>query len=107
VRLDDVVVAAQMRLVARKEAFDWVWEGIWAARLVPPPEGATAGPWPPGAPPLTVRYKEYVPPSGGASGSFWRTLLTPLTLGADFGMAFLEGDEPLLDSVGERQRARN
>jgi hypothetical protein len=48
-----------------------------------------------------------VPPPGGATGSFWRTLLTPLTLGADFGMAFLEGDEPLLDSVAERQRERN
>jgi hypothetical protein len=41
------------------------------------------------------------------TGPFWRGLLAPLALGADVGMAFLEGDEPLLDSVAERQRARD
>jgi hypothetical protein len=106
VRLDDVVVAAQARVVARKDALDWTWEGVWSARLAPPPPPGP-DPWPADAPPLEVRYKEYVPPSGGASGAFWRTLLAPVALGADVGVAFLEGDGSLVDSVTERQRARN
>jgi hypothetical protein len=106
VRLDDVVVAAQARIVARKDELDWTWEGVWSARLAPPPPPGP-DPWPAGAPPLEVRYKEYVPPSGGTSGAFWRTLLAPVALGADVGVAFLEGDGSLVDRVTERQRARN
>jgi hypothetical protein len=106
VRLDDVVVAAQARVVARKDALEWTWEGVWSAHLAPaPPPGPD--PWPAGAPALEVRYKEYVQPSGGASGAFWRTLLAPVALGADVGVAFLEGDGSLVDSVAERQRSRN
>ncbi|HEX5139282.1 MAG TPA: hypothetical protein VFY93_20100 [Planctomycetota bacterium] len=103
VRLDDVVVAAQARVVEREGALDWTWEGVWSARLAPPPsEGPN--PWPKDAPPLEVRYKEYVRPPAGTDGSFWRTLLAPVALGADVGAAFLEGDGPLIDSVRERQR---
>lgn len=108
VRLDDVVVAAQARLVPGKDAYDWIWEGVWSARLVAPaPEGEGPAAWPAGAPALEVRYKEYVPPAGGGTGAFWRGLLAPLALGADVGVAFLEGDGPLVDSVAERQRQRN
>ncbi len=106
VRLGDVVVAAQARLVARKDTFDWIWEGVYSAHLTAPaPEGPAA--WPAGAPALEVRYKEYVRPSGDATGAFWQGLLSPLALGKDIGMAFLEGDGPLVDSVAERQRQRN
>lgn len=105
-RLSDVVVAAQMRLQGRKDGFGWVWEGVWSARLdAPSPEGPAA--WPADAPPLLVRYKEYTRPSGDTTGAFWQGLLAPLALGADVGMAFLEGDKPLLDSVAERQHSRN
>lgn len=106
VRLDDVIVAAQTRLVPKGDTFEWIWEGVWSARLVAPaPEGPPA--WPESAPTLQVRYKEYDRPSGDVTGAFFRTLLAPLALGADVGMAFLEGDKPLVDSVAERQRARN
>lgn len=106
VRLDDVVVTAQARLVARKETLEWIWEGVWSARLgAPVPEAPPA--WPTGAPTLLVRYKEYERPSGDATGAFWQGLLAPLALGADIGMAFLEGDQPLADRVAERQRQRN
>jgi hypothetical protein len=106
VRLEDVVVAAQARLVARKGGFDWIWEGIWSARLTAPvPEGPAA--WPASAPPLEVRYKEYVRPSGDVTGAFWQGVLAPLALGADIGAAFLEGEGSLTDSVAERQRRRN
>lgn len=106
VRLDDVVVAAQARLVRRKDAFEWIWEGVWSAHLIAPaPEGPVA--WPASAPPLVVRYKEYVRPSGDVTGAFWQGLLAPLALGADIGMAFLDGEKPLVDSVAERQRQRN
>ena len=107
VRLDDVIVATQMKAVPRKDEFDWVWEGVWSARLCP---SETAGPaaWPDSAPALVVRYKEYVrPSSGNLTGAFWHGVLTPFALGADIGKAFLEGDKPLLDSVAERQRQRN
>jgi hypothetical protein len=105
VRLADVIVAAQSRLVEKGDAFDWVWEGVWSSRLSEPsPEGPPA--WPPEAPSLTIRYKEYVRPSGDASG-FWQGLLSPLALGADIGMAIIEGDKPVIDSVAERQRQRN
>jgi hypothetical protein len=30
-----------------------------------------------------------------------------LALGADIGMAIIEGDKPVIDSVAERQRQRN
>jgi hypothetical protein len=106
VRLADVVAAAQMRLVAQKDAFEWTWEGVWTARLSDGSQGAGTAAWPPEAPPLQVRYKEYVRPSGDVTGTFWRGLLAPLALGADVGLAILEG-EPLVDSVAERQRARN
>jgi len=106
VRLDDVVVAAQARLVREKDVYAWVWEGVWSAGLsAQAPVGPAA--WPDDAPPLEVRYKEYVRPPGNTTGSFWRGLLSPLALGADVGMAFLEGDGPLIDSVAERQRERN
>jgi hypothetical protein len=106
VRLSDIVVAAQARLVPRKDAFEWIWEGVWSARLLAPaPEGPPA--WPDTAPALVLRYKEYVRPSGDATGAFWHALLAPLALGADIGAAFLEGDQPLADSVAERQRQRN
>lgn len=106
VRLDDVVVLAQARVVPKGDAFDWIWEGVWSAGLAAPaPEGPPA--WPRSAPPLEVRYKEYVRPSGNVTGAFFRGLLAPLALGADVGMAFLEGDGPLVDSVEEKQRARN
>jgi len=106
VRLDDVVVAAQARLVTRKETIEWIWEGVWSARLgAPVPEAPPA--WPEGAPTLLVRYKEYERPSGGDTSAFWQGLLSPLALGADIGMAFLEGDQPLADRVAERQRQRN
>ncbi len=106
VRLDDVVVAAQARVVSVREGLNWTWEGVWSARLAPPaPEGPD--PWPLAAPPLQVRYKEYVRPSGTATGAFWQGILAPIALGADVGLAFLEGDGPLLDSVAERQRERN
>jgi hypothetical protein len=107
VRLDDLIVATQMRAVPRKEEFDWAWEGVWSARLsAPDPAGTEA--WPGSAPPLLVRYKEYVPPSSGnLTASFWHGVLTPFALGADVGKAFLEGDKPLFDSVAERQRERN
>jgi hypothetical protein len=105
VRLADVVVAAQSRLVDKGDSFEWIWEGVWSSRLTTPsPDGPPA--WPPEAPSLEVRYKEYVRPSGDASG-FWQGLLAPLALGADIGMAFLEGDKPMIDSVAERQRQRN
>lgn len=106
VRLDDIVVAAQARLVPKKDAVEWIWEGVWSARLgASAPEGPAA--WPASAPALVVRYKEYVRPSGDATGAFWQGLLAPLALGADIGMAFLEGDGSLVDSVAERQRQRN
>jgi len=106
VRLDDVVVAAQARVVEREGALDWTWEGVWSAQLTPPPPDGP-NPWPAGAPTLDVRYKEYVRPPAGADGSLWRTLLAPVALGADVGAAFLEGDGSLIDSVQERQRRRN
>jgi hypothetical protein len=107
VRLGDVVVAAQARVTARKDELDWTWEGVWSAHLVAAPP-AGPDPWPPDAPALEVRYKEYVRPSDGdVTGAFFRTLLAPVALGADVGVAFLEGDGPLIDSVAERQRARN
>ena len=74
------------------------------ARLAGAAEGPPA--WPKEAPALEVRYKEYEPPTGGATGSFWQGVLAPLALGTDVGLAVL-GGEPLLDSVGERQRKRN
>jgi len=105
VRLADVVVAAQARLVTRKDTLAWIWEGVWSARLeAPVPEAPPA--WPASGPALLVRYKEYEPPSGGDTGAFWRGLFAPLALGADIGMAFLEGDQPLADRVAERQRQR-
>ncbi|MCK6458260.1 MAG: hypothetical protein L6Q95_00010 [Planctomycetes bacterium] len=106
VRLDDVVVAAQARVVSVREGLDWTWEGVWSAQLAAPPAGGP-DPWPGAAPPLEVRYKEYVRPSGSVTGTFWQGLLAPIALGADVGLSFLEGEGPLLDSVAERQRARN
>lgn len=106
VRLEDVLVAAQARLKGSEGTLDWTWEGVWSARLAPPPTALGEDAWPGAAPPLEVRYKEYTQPSGGVSTAFWRTLLAPVALGADVGIAFLEGEGSLVDSVAERQRDR-
>jgi hypothetical protein len=103
-RLEDVVVAAQARLLSASDGTEWVWEGVWSARVT---SGTFEGPpaWPATAPPLEVRYKEYErPASGNIAGAFWHALLAPVALGTDVGVAFLEGDR---DRIAERQRARN
>ncbi len=96
VRLEHVLLTAQMAAKRRGGEYRWVWEGLWEGKM----EAAPAPIEPPGwedAPRLTVRYKEYRQESH-AGRAFWETLMSPLALGADVGKALFEG-ESVVDRV--------
>jgi hypothetical protein len=103
-----VVVAAQTVLrPAGEAAYEWVWEGLWRGDLRSEPGGTEPVAWRE-EPPLLVHYKEFDPPREGGSGGFFRALLAPLALGADFGTSFFDEteDEGILERTAEKQRDR-
>jgi hypothetical protein len=95
-RLEHVLLAAQMATKRRGAEYHWVWEGLWEGRM----DRAPAPVEPPGwddPPRLTVQYKEYRQ-ERYAGRAFWETLMSPLALGADVGKALFEG-ESVVDRV--------
>lgn len=78
--LADIVVASQMAVAPEGR---WTWEGLFMGALEPPGEGAG----PADRLPSLLVYREYKQdPKYGTTGVLWRTLLTPLALGADYGI---------------------
>ena len=107
-RLADVAVASQSVLRPAGDAFSWTWEGLWRGEVLPAPARVEAVAWS-DPPALTVLYKEFDPPRrGSATGGFFRALLAPLTLGADFGSSFFDESEDagILETTLAKQRAR-
>lgn len=86
VPLADVVVAAQMAVAPEPGGFRWTWEGLWMGAFESPGEGAPAHDLP-----SLLRYREYKQDEKyGTAGVLWRSLLTPLALGADYGIYSLD-----------------
>jgi len=80
VPLADVVVASQMSVAPDGR---WTWEGLWIGALEPPAEAASSA----DDVPSLLHYREYKQDEKyGTAGVLWRTLLTPLALGADYGI---------------------
>ncbi len=89
-----VVLAAQMSYDAKKEEFHWVWEGVWQAQMTTQPVGSTPMVTP--IPVVSVQYKEYKPdPRSADAAGLWRTLLSPVALGADFGTELFDEGLPV------------
>jgi hypothetical protein len=99
VRLEHVLLAAQMAARRRGAEYHWVWEGLWEGRMEPAPATVEAPGWD-DPPRLTVHYKEYRQESQ-AGRAFWETLISPLALGADVGKALFEG-ESVVERVTHR-----
>ncbi|MHC4549996.1 MAG: hypothetical protein ACYTEZ_14585 [Planctomycetota bacterium] len=99
VRLEHVLLAAQMAVAPRGNSFRWDWEGIWEARMETAPARIQPPDWN-DPPTLRVNYKEYK--ESRSSRVFWESLMSPLALGADVGKALFEG-ESVVDRVTRRQ----
>ncbi|MHC5029292.1 MAG: hypothetical protein ACYTGI_03175 [Planctomycetota bacterium] len=96
VRLEHVLLAAQMAAKRKGGEYSWVWEGLWEGKMQPAPAPIEPPGWE-DAPKLTVHYKEYRQ-ERYAGRAFWETLMSPLALGADVGKALFEG-ESVVDRV--------
>ncbi len=75
-----------MAVAPEPGGFRWTWEGLWMGAFESPGEGAPAHDLP-----SLLRYREYKQDEKyGTAGVLWRSLLTPLALGADYGIYSLD-----------------
>jgi len=79
-RLDDVVLASSMSFAGSR----YTWEGLWICSLELPEGPAETSV----AIPARLRYREYK--QEGSGDLWWRVLLTPAALAADYGIASLD-----------------
>ena len=105
-----ILACSHMKVTAKGDDFHWTWEGIWAGELRRAPAAGVAQPLE-GAPPSTVLYKEYKG-QRGKSATFWRTLLSPVALGVDFGASVFDSlvdtdrRANVFERTTEKQKAR-